>query len=37
MSFDSINGTRLNGRRLVRCKVRPGDVLRLGRERLRVS
>ncbi len=30
--LDSTNGTRVNGRPVVRCRLRPGDVLTLGDE-----
>lgn len=33
----STNGTLLNGRRVGRCEVRPGDRLSLGKARLRVD
>jgi len=35
--LDSTNGTRLNGQYVGRCRVRPGDQLSLGRQRLQVD
>lgn len=35
--LDSTNGTRLNDSPVVRCQLRPGDLLLLGDERLRVD
>jgi pSer/pThr/pTyr-binding forkhead associated (FHA) protein len=35
--LESTNGTLLNGKRVGRCEVRPGDRLILGLERLRVD
>lgn len=35
--LDSTNGTRLNGQRVGRCRLRPGDQLALGRQRLQVD
>jgi pSer/pThr/pTyr-binding forkhead associated (FHA) protein len=35
--LDSTNGTRVNGLRVGRCKLRPGDRLALGKERLLVD
>ena len=35
--LDSTNGTRLNGQYVGRCRLRPGDQLALGHQRLRVD
>jgi hypothetical protein len=35
--MDSMNGTRLNGRRVGRAPLHPGDELRLGRQRLLID
>ena len=35
--LDSTNGTRVNGRRVVRCRLEPGDRLRLGSAELLVD
>jgi hypothetical protein len=35
--LDSTNGSHLNGRRVGRCELRPGDELYLGQARLRVD
>ena len=35
--LDSTNGTRINGRRVVRCRLEPGDRLRLGSAELLVD
>jgi hypothetical protein len=35
--LDSTNGTRVNGRRVVRCRLEPGDCLRLGSAELLVD
>jgi FHA domain len=35
--LESTNGTVLNGRRVGRCRLRPGDQLELGHQRLRVD
>jgi hypothetical protein len=35
--LQSTNGTRLNGQRVGRCRLRPGDQLGLGSHRLRVD
>lgn len=35
--LDSTNGTRLNGQYVGRCRLRPGDQLSLGHQRLRVD
>lgn len=35
--LESTNGTIVNGRRVGRCEVRPGDDVKLGDERLRID
>ena len=35
--LDSTNGTRINGRPVVRCRLEPGDRLRLGSAELLVD
>ncbi len=35
--LDSTNGTRVNGRRVIRCRLEPGDRLRLGSSELLVD
>jgi hypothetical protein len=35
--LDSTNGTRLNGQRVGRCRLRPGDQLALADQRLRID
>ena len=35
--LDSTNGTRLNGQYVGRCRLRPGDQLTVGRQRLQID
>ena len=35
--LDSTNGTRVNGQRVIRCRLEPGDRLRLGSAELLVD